>query len=38
MKHRMKYSLDSLSKDYLKDTKYKWDLQEINQYHSYGDQ
>jgi len=26
--NRMKYSLDSLSKDYLKDSKYKWDLKE----------
>jgi DNA polymerase I-like protein with 3'-5' exonuclease and polymerase domains len=26
--NRMKYSLDSLSKDYLDDTKYKWDLRE----------
>ena len=32
--NRMKYSLDSLSKDYLKDTKYKWDLRDksISQY------
>ena len=32
--NRMKYSLDSLSKDYLKDTKYKWDLKDksISQY------
>ena len=26
--NRMKYSLDALSKDYLDDTKYKWDLRE----------
>ena len=32
--NRMKYSLDSLSKDYLGDTKYKWDLRDksISQY------
>jgi len=32
--NRMKYSLDALSKDYLKDTKYKWDLRDraLSQY------
>ena len=29
--NRMKYSLDSLSKDYLKDKKYKYDLKEKSQ-------
>ena len=28
MKHRMRYSLDSISKDYLQESKYKYDLQE----------
>ena len=32
--NRMRYSLDALSKDYLKDTKYKWDLRDraLSQY------
>ena len=32
--NRMRYSLDSLSKDYLGDTKYKWDLRDrsLSQY------